>query len=71
MFIITTDSSSVFFHFFHLKKIISEKYINLVADYVKMLYYNKIDVSKGIEINKSNKSKKCMICHCWFFKNIG
>ena len=25
--------------------------------------YETIDVSEGIEINKSNKSKECMICH--------
>ena len=32
-----------------------------------MLYYNKINVSKGIDIKKSNKSKECMICHYWYF----
>ena len=60
---ITLDSISVFFHFFQLRKIISVKYINLVASYVKMLCYSKIDVSEGIEIHKSNKSKERMICH--------
>ena len=29
----------------------------------KMLYYNNFDVSEGIDINKSNKSKESMICH--------
>ena len=33
-----------------------------------MLYYNKIDVSEGIDFNKS---KECMICHYWYFKDIG
>ena len=32
-----------------------------------MFYYNKIDVLEGIDINKSNKSKECMICHYWYF----
>ena len=36
-----------------------------------MLQYEKIDFSEGIDINKSNKSKECMICHYWYFKEIG
>ena len=35
-----------------------------------MLYYNKTDFSKGVDINKSNKSKECMICYYWYFKDI-
>ena len=34
----------------------------------KMLQYEKIGVSEGIDINKSNK---CMLCHYWYFKDIG
>ena len=30
----------------------------------------KIDVSEGIDINKSNKSKECMISLYWCFKDI-
>ena len=36
-----------------------------------MLQYETISVSEGIDINKSNKSKECMICHYWDFKDIG
>ena len=36
-----------------------------------MLQYERIDVSEGIDINKSDKSKKCMIRHYWYFKDIG
>ena len=36
-----------------------------------MLYYNKIYVSEGIDINKSNKSKECVICNYQHFKDIG
>ena len=32
----------------------------MAAFYVNMLYYNNIDISEGIDINKSNKSKECM-----------
>ena len=35
-----------------------------------MLQYERIDVSKGIDLNKSNKSKECIICHFWYFKDI-
>ena len=28
-----------------------------------MLYYNRIDVSEGIYVNKISKSKECDICH--------
>ena len=38
---------------------------------IKTLQYEKIDVSEGIDVNKSNKSKECMIFHYWYFKDIG
>ena len=36
-----------------------------------MLEYDRIDISEGIDINKTNISKECKICHYWYFKNIG
>ena len=36
-----------------------------------MLQYEKINVSEGIDVNKTSASKECELCHCWFFKNIG
>ena len=36
-----------------------------------MLQYKRIDASEGIDINKSNKSKECMLCHFWYFKDTG
>ena len=36
-----------------------------------MLRYQKIDVSEGIDVNKTNASKECELCHYWFFKDIG
>ena len=36
-----------------------------------MLQYQKIDVSKGIDVNKTSTSKECELCHYWFFKDIG
>ena len=35
-----------------------------------MLRYQKIDILEGIDINKTNESKECELCHCWFFKDI-
>ena len=34
-----------------------------------MLYYDRIDVSEGIYINKTNASKECDICHYRYFLN--
>ena len=34
-----------------------------------MLYYNRIDVSGGIDGNKTSASKECDACHCWYFLN--
>ena len=36
-----------------------------------MLKYHRIDVSEGIDINKSNKSSECMFFHLWYFKDFG
>ena len=36
-----------------------------------MLQYERIHVSEVIDLNKSGKSKDCMICHYWYFKDIG
>ena len=32
-----------------------------------MLHYDRIDISEGIDLAKSNNSKECMICHYYFF----
>ena len=32
-----------------------------------MLKYDSIDITKGIDINKTSASKKCKICHYWYF----
>ena len=35
-----------------------------------MLEYDRIDISEGIDVNKSSeKSKECDICHYWYFLN--
>ena len=32
-----------------------------------MLEYDRTDISEGIDINKINKSKECILCHYWYF----
>ena len=35
--------------------------------FIKMLIYEKIDISDGIDVDMSDKSKECMLCHYWYF----
>ena len=35
-----------------------------------MLQYEIIDVSEEIDINKTDASKQCMLCHYWYFKDV-
>ena len=32
-----------------------------------MLHYDRIDFSEDTDVNKKGKSKKCIICHYWYF----
>ena len=34
----------------------------------KMLEYDRIDISEGIDVKKTSASKECDICHFWYFK---
>ena len=34
-----------------------------------MLYFDRIDVSEGTDVNKTNASKEFDICHYWYFLN--
>ena len=36
-----------------------------------MLEYERIDISEGIDVSKTNLSKECDICYCWYFKDVG
>ena len=35
-----------------------------------MLEYERMDISEGIDVNKTNFSKECDIWHYWYFKDI-
>ena len=34
-----------------------------------MIYYDRIDVSGGIDVNKTSAPKECDVCHYWYFLN--
>ena len=36
-----------------------------------MLQYEKVDVSEGIDTNKTSALKECMLCHYWYFRDVG
>ena len=44
----------------------------LVAKWrIKMLEYDRINISEGIDVNKTDLSKEYNTCHYWYFKGIG
>ena len=36
-----------------------------------MLEYERINISEGIDVNKTNLSRECDIRHYWYFKDVG
>ena len=54
---------------FH-EKILSTRFFRwmseLIVTNIKMLYYDRTDVSEGIYVNKTSESKECDICHYWY-----
>ena len=41
-----------------------------ITNNIKMLYYDRINVSEGIDVNKISASKECDVCHYWYFLNF-
>ena len=37
----------------------------------RVFYYDRIDVSEGIDVNNTSGSKECNICTIWYFLNKG
>ena len=37
----------------------------------KMVQHESVDLSEEIDIIKTNASKECMVCHYWYFKDVG
>ena len=38
---------------------------------MKMLRYHKINVSEGLDVNKTSESEEYELCYYWFLKDIG
>ena len=36
---------------------------------MKMLFFDRIDVSEETDVNKTSAAKECEICHYWYFLN--
>ena len=36
-----------------------------------MLYFDRIHISEGIDVNKISASKECNLCHYYYFLNYG
>ena len=41
--------------------------LKIVCMNYKMLGYDRIDISEGLDLNKASASKKCDIWHYWYF----
>ena len=46
------------------------KDFELDDEFETMLQYERIGLSEGIDIDKTNLSRECMICHYWYFKYV-
>ena len=40
-----------------------------ITNNIKMLYYDRIHVSEGTDVDKTSASEECGICHYWYFLN--
>ena len=38
---------------------------------IKMLYFDRTDVSEGVDVSKTSASKECDNCHYWYSLNKG
>ena len=44
--------------------------MSVCKNYKNAIQYERVDVSEIIDLNKSDKSKECIICHYWYFKTL-
>ena len=50
-------------------KIYFQKNVNI--NNMDILYYDRIEISEEIDINKTSAMKECDICHYWYFLDKG
>ena len=56
---------------FHVMTIIIRSVFEEDGKLYPQLFLEKIDVSEVIDVNKTSLSKECMLCHYWYFKDVG
>ena len=44
---------------------------NVYINNINMLCYNRIEISEGINVNKTSEEKDRDICHYWYFLDTG
>ena len=38
---------------------------------MKIIYFDRVDVSESIDVNKTSTSKECTSCHYWYLQIKG
>ena len=66
------DFSNRFFMFDMTEEDVIEFIKNFEPDdeFETTLQYERIDISEGIDLDKTSLSIECMICHYWYFKDV-
>ena len=70
VFLITMQKTKLIHDYLPLERItivIIYSQNNVHIDNINILYYDRIYVSQGIEINKTSVSNECDNCHYWYF----
>ena len=62
--VVNKNKNKYYYNIFLQKGWYKDKWMFL---YLKMLYYDRIDVSERIDDNKTSASKECDDCHYWYF----
>ena len=45
--------------------------MNVCISYKNVTVQKKYIISEGIDTNKTRLPKECMLCHYWYFKDVG
>ena len=55
----------------YYRQLFLDEWLHKLLNNIKMLHFDKIDVSKGTDVNKTSASKDCDICQCRYFLDFG
>ena len=72
--VVNKDKNNYYYNIFLEKGLYKDKsyteYFKINLSILLMLYFDRIDLSEGIDANKTSASKECDICCYWFFLNF-